>query len=132
MLLSYSFKRSLTLVLGNLFRCLVWKQPSNWDLIFPSTKFVFNNYVNHYLDKTSFGIVVSYFPDNIVALVSLTQAQKPKPLKIFVKNIHDLHAEIGHKIAIYKVDHKFVIDVHHKTWELKKGDYVMIWLEHFP
>ena len=41
-------------ILCNLLRCLVGDKPSNWDTVLAQVEFVFNNYMNRSIGKTSF------------------------------------------------------------------------------
>ena len=49
-----------------------------------------------------------------------------KPIENFVKQIHDLHAEIRRKISLSNEEYKLAVDVHCGSKEFNVGEYIMV------
>ena len=113
--------------LGNMFRCLVGVKQGVWDLILPTTEFVYNNFVNRSTSKSHFQIVNGYSPRTPIDLVPLPpHMHVSEPAENFAKHIHDLHAEIRRKISLSNEEYKLAVDVHRRSKEFNVGDYVMV------
>jgi len=85
--------------LGNLLRCLVGEHLRNWDLILPTTEFVYNSSCNMSISMSPFEVVLGYKPRKLIDLILMIQHPRVFELAYaFASHIHDLRKEISKKI----------------------------------
>ena len=93
--------------LGNLLRCLVNDYNRNWDLILPTTQFVYNSSVNRSISMNPFEVVHGYKLRKPLYLLPMSLHTTVSELtESFARKIQDLHVEITKQIQVINVQYK--------------------------
>jgi len=96
--------------LGNFLRCLVGANLRNWDLIIPTTKFVYSNSVNRPIGMSPFEVVHGYKAKKHIDLIPVMHHLRVFEFaSAFASCVHDLHKEISKKIQVVHIINPMII-----------------------
>jgi hypothetical protein len=115
--------------LGSLLRCLIKKNPREWEAILPLAEFAFNASINRTTQSSPFEVVYGLQPAGVADLLSLPLPTKSNLKALdMVQHMQQVHKAVQQKIQEANAKYKARVDQSRRQLLFEEGDLVWVYL----